>query len=205
MSESKPPIDNPFLQIPVLLKEAASRMPAPLVIILAVSATVAILVGVALELAKPEATNAFLPLRIAANANVTLDESQMVGFWGYQDENLQMTLQMRNGGFEWLLANPANEYTRYYTRGSYKIEGDVIILQQRDDFGAPVDLQRLDVTYLPSTLRDVNIRVSFENNKMIWRGEGGEIARLPLQVQNINGLAGNITWSKLSDQTPSIR
>lgn len=180
-------------------------MPAPLVIILAVAATLAILVGVVLHIASTPRSVDFLPTRLQANTQVTIDADRMAGFWAYQDKNIDMTLQLRNGGFEWLIAAPQNPYARYYTRGSYRVDGDVLILQQREDFGAPIDLQRLDVKYLPTTLKNINLRVVLDNSKMQWFAEGDEVRLLPLQLRDLPQFAHPFTWSKLSDLTPSIR
>jgi hypothetical protein len=205
MSDSKPPSDNPFLQIPVLLKDAVGRMPAPLIIILAVSSSVAVLVGVLLHVVTQKQDVAFLPTRLEVNHDAAIDEQSLAGFWAYQDKNIDMTLQMRDGGFEWLMASPLNPYTRYYTRGSYRVEGDVLILQQREDFGVPIDLQRLDVEYLPSTLQSINMRLSREENKMVWDIEETEARLLPMQLKVLPQFRERIVWTKLSDLTPSIR
>ncbi len=190
------PRENPFRNILQMLKASVGRMPAALIVILAVALVAAVLTGVFLKFAgSGDNRVVYLPQRIEAKSGARTGENQLRGVWVFQDAQNVSTLRIGSGVFEMIVWPKGSKYTRYFLRGGYRVAGDVLILQQRKDLGAPVDPQRLELTFMPISFSDVNLRLSFRGNQMLWSVPKREIRNLPESLRT----DGDIVWAKLSN------
>jgi hypothetical protein len=151
-----------------MLSQSVGRLPTQLVLILALSLTLAVLTGIALKMVHSPAQTEFLPLRLKAGSEHPADEAALKGAWGYSKGGTAMSIRLDNGVFEWI-ARPAGEkYMRYFIRGNYLLKGDVLILAQRPDLGKPIVPNGQIMEFLPYGMTNINIRIETNGNLMLW-------------------------------------
>ncbi len=197
---------------------AVERIPAPMLVILTVAAVLAFAAGIFLKFAPAPPQNGNFPAaRLMASNGAVADERRLTevltGTWGYQSKTLSMGIKLSGpqGGqlFEWVLVRGDLGGARFYARGSYRIQGDVLILQQRDDMGAPRDPGKFSMKYLPMAFENVNLRVSAPENgtAMTWTLPAEEAARMAREffllwpddgAQNTVDMTRTLPWTRVS-------
>jgi hypothetical protein len=170
------PPDHPLVMIRRMVEESAGRLPAPLVIIAMTALVAAVLSGALLStLASGKKTSSgfeFLPVRVEADAaSPALDEKLLRGVWVSRQGEFVSSLQLAGGKFEWMVRWGKDNNTRYYARGDYKIDHDVLVLGQRVDMGKPYDPDNPFMIYLPLSLKDINVRARLDPvaGRMAWQ------------------------------------
>ena len=180
--------DNPFVMMSRMLgqifNKSVGRLPAPLVIIFLVSLALAVLAGLALKaVQKPEVKltpmERLLPLRLALDEDAKpINQAALVGVWVSPKGQISMTIRFTDQGlFEWLIQPPNSMYLRQYIRGSYRVEGDVLVLGQRPDLGKPEPLREEIMDYLSLNVRNLNAKVEMTPKLMVWQIPEVELTR----------------------------
>lgn len=199
--------NNPLVMMGRMIKEmiggSLGKLPAPLVIILTVSALAMVLTGLGLKLAegsKPVVSplERFLPLRLIPDQGMpVLTPAAVEGIWVSPKGTVSMTLQLRNGLFEWIIQQPGSDYMRQFVRGAYRIEGNVLILAQRPDMGKPSTNGQI-MDYMPIAMKNLNTKVEFKNNLMLWRVPQTELDRFNAEVAALfpPGDSAPMSWIK---------
>ncbi len=198
--------------------KVVGHLPAPMLAILAAAAILAFAAGVFLKVVPAPAIQQadFPPLRLRADKAITIDDALLTGTWGYQGQDMSMAIKFSGpqGGqlFEWIVARRDLSSAQFYARGSYRVFNDVIVLQQRDDMGAPYDAERPYLKYLPMAFRDVSLRMRVMDGAraLTWMLPADEAARIPREFLLVWPVAKDhgeervrqdrqLTLSKLSD------
>ena len=180
-----------------------ARIPAPLVIIVLIAAIVAIGAGLVLRQAREGrvAGDDFLTLRLAPGADGgTLTENALVDSWGLQNKVAGIGIRFRNGVYEWIMARGDLPGVRFYSRGSYRVAGDVLILQPRDDMGMPPEAADGGARYLPLAMTGINTRARIVGGTLLIAIPATELARQPKEFADmIDGLdTDNLDFKRLS-------
>lgn len=201
--------DNPFVMMSRMLSQifgkSVGRLPAPLVIILVVSLAAAVLAGLALRaIDKPEVKltpiEKLLTLRLTPDEDAApINQAALEGVWVTPKGQVSMTIRFTNQGlFEWLIQPPESKYLRQYIRGSYRTEGNVLILGQRSDLGKPEPLREEIMEYLSLNIKNLNTTVEMTPKLMIWQTPDTELARQNEVFINLLKASGNkpLAWVK---------
>lgn len=154
-----------------MLAASVGKMPAFLVVILALATTAALSSGLLLQIAasKKAAQSVFMPQRLESSENApAVDIKQLKGRWVVQSPNYAMTLTFVGDRFEWIVKFANIRDMQFYARGNYRIEGDVMILGQRPDLGKPYDPEQPWLKYMPIAMKDLNTKFTLESKKMMW-------------------------------------
>lgn len=141
-------------------------------IILVFAATIAVLLGVFIQVMghRSAESNAYLALRLDVDASKRVVNADLLrGVWVYSDTVQTMTIHFGVNGFELIRAPKGADNVRYFIRGDFKVVGNVLILQARNDLGTPFDERRLNLTFLPIEMQGLNIVVEQSQNMMLWR------------------------------------
>ena len=166
------PRDNPFQGIARGLAESVDRLPAPMVIILVIAATVSILAGVVMELSARarDSEDVYLPLRVEVNEQKpAIATATLRGMWVYTDIVQTMSIRFGVDTFELMQARKDETYSRYYVRGGYRTEGNILILQSRKDLGSPNYPDHPELKFIPMELPVLNIETEAAKGIMLWR------------------------------------
>lgn len=182
------------------------NIPAPLVIILMTAIVLPILAGLYLEFTPRGQQAPFLALRIKPDSTVQIDPKALPGTWIVQESDVSMALKMSDNLFEWQANRKGFNNSRFFARGSYRVEGDVLIMQQRDDMGAPYDERFPRLKWLPLAFEDINIRLTQSKNSvglptMIWTVPPSEESLTPHEFFILwrDGEIKTMTWVKNSN------
>lgn len=180
--------ENLFLGISRGLSDSIGRLPGPMVVILVIAASVSVLLGVFLQVMSARDKPVYLPLRIEINqTKPALNPQHLRGIWVYDDDVQTLTIRFGVDVFELIQAKKDIPNARYYVRGGFRVEGDVIILQQREDLGAPRDLNRLELKFIPLEMDVMNVRAEHSTGRqagmMLWRMPQAERDRLLPSLQ----------------------
>lgn len=164
-----------MVMIRKMIAESAGRLPAPLVVIILFALVMSVLAGFLLMGLQSENRGngryEFLPVRVAADQNApAVTDKMLSGVWVSQQGEFVSSLLISGDKFEWMVRWGKDNNTRYYARGSLKTTGDVLVLGQRIDMGRPYDRENPFLSYMPLSLKDINVHVRFDPNagKMIW-------------------------------------
>lgn len=192
MSENEPVINRNTA--PSVLPSSRRRfLPLPLVAIILAGFLAVFLAGSVLYFLPAPEANGFLKQRLRAEKATPDALRDLSGTWVYQSTALSMGLKFAPmkrvvdegsgqdlvaGVFEWVAARGDMPKARFYARGSYRIDGDVLILQQRDDMGAPIDRQKPWMAYLPMAMEKINVRMDW-----VASADKNGSAIKPLQMQ----------------------
>ncbi len=193
--------NNNFSNLKSMLATSVGRLPTALVMIILVSATMAAIAGIILELGKPSTkSNEFMPLRLEATQNsVAIDTKALQGNWVYQTPAYAMTFSFIGDRFEWIIAFADISEAQYYARGNYRLVGDVLVLGVRNDLGLPYDPEMPWMKYMPIAMKDVNVFISMEGKKtLIWTMPSSEQKRIISQPSFIfaDRADGIFNWTK---------
>lgn len=201
ISEPRYKRENPFRALGRLIKASAGKIPAHLVIIFVVALVVATIFGFVLRFSDAPQPGDYLVKRVKAEASQpALTEAVLRGIWAYQLGDEIFTLKMGSGAFEIVMRYPGAPSIRYFIRGGYRIEGNVLILQQRKDLGSPLDMENLQVKYYPMEFAALNLYASVNGRILSWRvpqSENGRLSRSDLDAQSL--LRASPQWLKIAN------
>ena len=139
-----------------------------LVLILALSLSLAVLTGIAMKMATSHPKSEFLPLRLEVDSGRPVTEVELKGSWGYASGGTAMSIRFENGMFEWIVKPSTEKYVRYFIRGNYILKGDVLILAQRPDLGKPQVPNGQIMEFLPYGMNNLNLKVETNEKLMLW-------------------------------------
>lgn len=157
------------------------RLPAHLVIVFFAALTLTVLCGLFLKFQESQASknNVYLSERLTPDkAKRALNENDLRGVWVMGAENTLATLRLQNGIFELTARYKTDEFTRYFIRGGYRIDGNVIIMQERQDLGTPLDPAHFEYKFYPLSVKNINFYAEINGSVMIWQTPGHEQSRL---------------------------
>lgn len=201
MAKNTDKTGNRFSEMKGLLLQSVGRIPAGLVILLAMAVSLAAISGLMMAVLKPDRiTREFLPLRIeSVSVAPQIDKQALQGSWVISTTEYAMSISFINDRFEWLLKFSDIPDAQYFARGNYRIAGDVIILGVRTDFGVPYNEAQPWVKYLPLSLRDLNTYVILAEKRMVWDVPTSEQALINGQGARIfmregGATSGNLQW-----------
>lgn len=198
------PRENPFMAISKMVKTSVGRLPGHLVVIFGVALAVTILCGVVLQMAENKAReeSVYLPERLISQANQpVLTEAQLRGIWVYQAGKYIMTLKIGGGVFELISRYTDDPVSRYFVRGGYKTNGNVLILQERKDLGTPIDPEHLEYQFYPMAMGNINLYAQSNGQIMNWATPSKELRRLDNVEEEVQIIFGeNVSWVKISAQ-----
>lgn len=209
MSDKKPakpaePVykrENPFMTLGRLFKSSAGKLPAHLVIIFVVALVFATICGFILRFSEAPGAGEYLVKRVQAEQDQpTLTETALRGIWAFQQADQIFTLKMGAGVFEMIMRYPAQPSVRYFVRGGYRFEGNILILQQRKDLGSPLDMNNLQVKYYPMEFTAINLYAAVNGRNLslrLPRGETGRLSRSDLDIQSL--LRASSQWLKIAN------
>ena len=159
------PSDHPLVMMRRMLSQSVGRLPMQLVLILALSLSLAVLTGIAMKMTTSHPKSEFLPLRLEVDSGRPVTEVELKGSWGYASGGTAMSIRFENGMFEWIVKPSTEKYVRYFIRGNYILKGDVLILAQRPDLGKPQVPNGQIMEFLPYGMNNLNLKV--ETNEKI--------------------------------------
>ena len=164
------PKENYLLRAKSMLLASVGKLPTSLVVILLASLMMAALTGMFMQLTKPKVGAAeFLPLRLeAVEPALPVDMKQLQGNWIYQSANYAMSITFIGDRYEWIVVFGDVPEAQFYSRGNYKIVGDVMILGVRPDLGTPRDPQKPWMKYLPIAIKNLNTKITLDNKQLKW-------------------------------------
>lgn len=191
------PPNHPFVTMRRMLFQSVGRWPAPLVLILALSLSLAVLSGVALKMASTSSKAEFLPLRLKTDPGKAVDEAVLQGAWGYSKDGLAMSIRLENGMFEWIIRPQGEKYLRYFARGNYLLKDDVLVLAQRPDLGKPAAPVGQMLQFLPYGLTNINLKVETNGKLMLWLVPSGERARQSFSSVFPSDPAKPLIWARI--------
>lgn len=151
-----------------MILDSADKLPLPLLIIILTALVLTVGTGIAMKMATPSAKNAFLPLRIEVDeSKPAIDAARIQGYWTATGGDKTMSLRLDTTGFELIIKPPGKNYNRRFSRGSYRVEGNVLILSPRGDLGKP-SLNSEGLVFNPIALSNININVEENGKLMVW-------------------------------------
>ncbi len=170
-----------------------------LVAILLGAALFAIFAGVGMGYAKKEKRDQPVSMMsLTPSPDVQMTESFLQGVWVHSQEEYATSLSIIGDKFEWIVSLSAYSGTRFFSRGVVHTEGDVLVLETRDDMGYPFDKDKLWIDYLPISMKNLNIRYDVQKGKMAWAIPLSEASRVEGPVASIikDSADKPIIWSK---------
>jgi hypothetical protein len=178
--------DNPFRGIMTGLRSSIEKLPGPMVVIMVLALSIAIMLGIAMKISVALNKDAeFLPLRISIDADKpAINPAHLRGTWLYDDNVQSMSLRFGVDVFEITQMRKGEKYVRYYVRGGYRTEGNVLILQIREDLGAPFEPTRMELRFIPLEFDKLNVRVELTDKIMLWRIPSSERAKFDPSLQD---------------------
>ena len=153
-----------------MLGASVGRLPTALVTIILVSLAMGAVTGLMMQLNKSGSrVHEFMPQRLKASDDAAeIDDRKLQGNWVYQTADYAMTLTFIGDRFEWIMLFKDVPEAQFFARGNYRVVGDVMILGIRPDLGLPRDPAKPWMKYMPISMRDLNTKLSVQNNKIIW-------------------------------------
>lgn len=91
------------------------------------------------------------------------------GSWQAPIANFAAALEMRNGTYQLIMADPKVYSRRLYSSGTYVVTEDIIQLQPRKDWPAPTPPANTDVYYDWIGNAPFPVIVSLQKGKMVWQ------------------------------------
>jgi hypothetical protein len=178
--------DNPFRGIASGLRASIEKLPGPMVIIIVVALSIAITLGIVMKISTALNKEAkYLPLTISVDEDKpAISPIQLRGTWLYDDDVQSMSIRFGVDVFEITQMRKGEKYVRYYVRGGYRTEGNVLILQVREDLGAPFEPTRMELRFIPLEFDKLNVRVELTDKIMLWRIPPSERAKFDQSLQD---------------------
>lgn len=162
------PDNHPWLMAKRMVRESVGKLPTPLVLIFVLSLALSVLASALLLLARPKAhPYEYLPLRLTPRAeSVIFSAKRLQGTWKARVSKYPMTLQFKDSMFEWVVQEDGEPNLRYFARGNFKLEQDILILAQRPDIGRPYDPKNRYLVYLPLSLKNINVYSTLQKDAL---------------------------------------
>lgn len=178
--------DNPFKSIAQGLKSSVERLPGPMVIILVLALAVSLSLGIIMKISSHfSQKDVYLPLRLSVDAEKkAIMPEQLRGTWVYNDQTQSMSIRFGVDVFEIMQRRAGETYIRYYVRGGYRTEGNILILQIREDLGSPFEPTQPLLKFIPMEFDQLNIDVELSDKLMLWRIPSSERKYIPLSAQD---------------------
>lgn len=105
----------------------------------------------------------------------SVKESQIAGGWQAQIGDYVAVLQMKDGAFQVILAHPNPARARLHSSGSYRLIDDIVALEPRLDWKAPVSQ---GVSYERLTTGSYPMIAGFKDGAMVWQNVPREDRRI---------------------------
>lgn len=188
-------------EMKTMIAGSVGLIPAALVILFAIAATIAALAGLFLKFESEDRSRrqVFMPLRIESEELAApIDIKKMQGQWIYQTSSYAMSMTFIGDRFEWIVKLSSIQEAQFYARGNFRVDGDVLVLGQRPDLGKPYDPAQPWLKFLPIAMKDLNVRLNLDKNKMGWEvpeSEQKEILSHVAQIFEEND-QGKFEWVK---------
>ena len=178
-----------------MILSSVGRLPTALVVILLVSMAMAAMTGLVLQFSHiSEQGTTFMPLRLTPAPNpIPIDSRKIQGNWVYQSANYAMVITFIGDRFEWIIRLGDVQEAQFFARGNFRIEGDV-----SPALGKPVDPSKPWLKFMPISMKDINTRIKFEGQKIIWDVPASEQKKIIAQSGRIfiDHEDGHIEWTK---------
>lgn len=191
--------NNPFVLMKKMLFSSLGKIPTGLVLILVAAMLLSILSGLVLKYAaNPDKRYKDIGVTLSANPDINPDVKLLQGVWVTSNDQYAMSLSITRDKYEWIVKSISYGSTRFFSRGIIKTQGDIIVLEQRNDMGYPLDRDRLWVTYLPMSVKNMNARFDVSKKKMVWIVPQSQLKNLQQPILRIfsNLEEKPLVWSK---------
>lgn len=200
------PRENPFRAISRMFHSSVGRLPGHLVVIFCISLVLAVMAGVVLKLAETgeDKPQNYLVQRLEVDqTKPVLAEEALRGVWVHEQVSeaggVMTTIRIGSGVFELMSWDKRNVTVRTFIRGGYRINGNVLILQQRKELGTPLDVNHPDYRFYPLEFEALNLYAQSDGRVMTWQTPAHEKKRLRLQLPLYQDLFGpESDWIKIA-------
>lgn len=179
-------------------------IPQPLIWLIIFALGLSLSVGVMISFAKSRDAKIqsvplvrLQPTEMYAKFNQDQLRSYFSGVWYHESYIAKMSLSMVDDKFELIIAPASVSGVRYFVRGSFIVDGDVLILEKRNDLGYSFDPDKRWLRYIPISMNNVNIRYELKQRDMIWSisDEEGKYIRGGAH-EFFSGKYNSIEWKK---------
>lgn len=126
----------------------------------------------------------------------SVNESQVAGGWQAQIGDYVAVLQMKGGAFQVILAHPDPARARLYSSGVYRLIDDIVALEPRLDWKAPVSQ---GVFYERLTTGSYPMIAGFKDGAMVWQNVPRDDRRIyapPRSPLLLDPARNYIVWRK---------
>ncbi|HNS44906.1 MAG TPA: hypothetical protein PKH37_06740, partial [Alphaproteobacteria bacterium] len=108
-----------------------------------------------------------------------------------------MSFSIVRDRFEWIVIDNDSPNIRYFARGEWKLDFDVLSLTQRKDMGYASDPDNRQLRFIPIPFDDFEMRLSGEGKKMVWSIPESEYSRIEGLLGELfdNAPQTDIVWS----------
>ncbi len=179
-------------------------IPQPLIWLIILALVLSLLVGGMLSYMKDRALeNATGPLVRLESSEMyaKFDQEQLrsyfSGVWTYQTEDVAMSLSMVDDKFELIVAPARVPGVRYFMRGTFFINGDVLVLEKKNNLGYSYDPDKRWLRYIPISMNNVNIRYELVQRDMIWTFSDDESEHIRGGANEFfSGKYNKVEWKK---------
>ncbi|HNQ91485.1 MAG TPA: hypothetical protein PKI93_00975 [Alphaproteobacteria bacterium] len=187
---------NPFHLIKVMVGASVGKMPAGLVILLVLALAAASAAGLALKYARGEQDIRKGEVRLAPSAGA-VETVLANGVWAAAHKHYVMSFSIVRDRFEWIVIDNDSPNIRYFARGEWKLDFDVLSLTQRKDMGYASDPDNRQLRFIPIPFDDFEMRLSGEGKKMVWSIPESEYSRIEGLLGELfdNAPQTDIVWS----------
>jgi len=182
----------------------SKAIPQPLIWLIALALVLSLLVGGMLSYVKKTAmenTTGPLVRLESSETYANFDQEQLrsyfSGVWSHQTEDVAMSLSMVDDKFELIVAPARVPGVRYFVRGTFFINGDVLILEKKNNLGYSYDPDKRWLRYIPIPMNNVNIRYELVQRDMIWTLSDEESEHIRGGVNEFfSGKNNKVEWKK---------
>lgn len=197
------PRENPFRAMAKMMRNSLGSLPAHLVVIFVLSLTLTVLCGIFIRFAeiRNDRNNAYLPERLGPDKGMAaLDAGRLSGTWLSEMGDYVVTLELGRDSFEIIARYKGAPISRYFIRGGFRTDGNVLIMQERKDLGTPIDTDHLEYKFYPLGLKNINLYAETNGQVMVWKTPSKERDRLNHPEPIVSMIFGDKTeWVKASD------
>jgi len=181
------------------------KIPQPLILLLLISLVSSLLVGGLMAIARNQQITAkesvvlqrLEPSPFYASYDQEELKAYFKGVWDSQTDKFVMSIRMEGEKYEWIVAPERSPGVRHFARGEFRIDGDILVLEKKENLGYSFDEQKRWIRYMPIPFDNINIRYSLEKRNMIWAFSEDELAR-------IKGVTGELISKSKDTEENSI-
>lgn len=98
-----------------------------------------------------------------------LNQKDIVGAWQSSVGNSTVVLQLGQGIYQIVMADPSQYSYRQYSSGTYEVLEDLVTLTPRTDWAPPSPPQGTDVVYNAITTAPFPVMVAMKGGAMLWQ------------------------------------